>query len=49
MGKVVISLEKGKTHRLVGLSIYEDEGDEEMRELIEIVEEDVKIIFLVLR
>ena len=38
MRKVSISLEKGKTHKKVGLAIYEDEGIE-VRKVIEVIQE----------
>ena len=42
MEKVVISLEGGDKHRRVGWRIYEDAGDEEMRKVIETVEESLQ-------
>ena len=42
MKKVSISLEQGASHRKVGLAIYEDEGDEELRKVIEVVQESLK-------
>jgi len=38
MEKVTISLWKGKNRRLVGLNIYGDEGREEMRKVIEVIQ-----------
>ena len=45
MKKVSISLERGATHRKVGLAIYEDEGDEELRKLVRVVEESLEKLF----
>ena len=41
MKKVSISLERGQTHRKVGLAIYEDAGDEELRRVIELIQESL--------
>ncbi len=41
MKKVSISLERGPTHRKVGLAIYEDAGDEELRKVIELIQESL--------
>ncbi len=38
MEKVTISLWKGKNCRLVGLNIYGDEGKEELRKVIEVIQ-----------
>ena len=42
MEKVTISLWKGKNRRLVGLNIYEDEGIEEVRQVIRITQESLE-------
>ena len=41
MRKVSISLERGRTHKKVGLAIYEPEGEEELREVISLIEESL--------
>ena len=42
MEKVVISLLKGKRWSLVGLSIRNEEGNEELRKLVEVVQESLE-------
>ena len=41
MEKVVVSLWRGEEWSFVGLSIRNEEGDEELRELIKIAEEGI--------
>ena len=41
MRKVSISLEEGKTHKKVGLAIYEYEGEEELRKVIGLIEDNL--------
>ncbi len=41
MEKVVVSLFKGKRYRLMGLSIKNEESSEELRKVIEVVQESL--------
>ena len=41
MRKVSISLEEGKTHKKVGLAIYEYEDEEELRKVIGLIEDSL--------
>ncbi len=42
MRKVSISLEEGKTHKKVGLAVYEHESEEELRKVISLVEDSLR-------
>ena len=41
MKRVSISLEAGQTHKKVGLAIYEPESKEELKKVIELIEESL--------